>query len=209
MNGRTLNRRWNVNASHVLHHKSGKWYHKLKRFPGALFDQKGYVLFQTEEDFFSCEGLSIKQDVWVSRGISSINSYVQVIIEGMEYIPPALQLSQKKEEYRIYYEGNPVSVNLTRYERDRSARDECLRHYGHCCIICGLDFDKTYGEIANGMIHVHHLIPIGDIGMNYVVDPVRDMRPVCPNCHSVIHKRNPPFKVDEVKNMLMNVQRGT
>jgi len=209
MNGRTLNNRWNVNAKHVLYSKTGNWYHKLKRFPGALFDKNGYLLFETQEEFFTCEGLSINQDVWVPKGISAIPGYVQVLINSVEYIPPIQQSPTAGAKHRIHYEGNPVSVTLTRYERDRSARDECLKHYGHNCIICGFNFGETYGEIACEMIHVHHLIPIRDIGQNYIIDPIRDMRPVCPNCHAVVHKRKPPFKVDEIRRMMMNTKSGT
>jgi len=34
---------------------------------------------------------------------------------------------------------------------------------------------------------VHHLVPISKIGKKYRVDPIKDLRPVCPNCHAVIH----------------------
>jgi 5-methylcytosine-specific restriction protein A len=36
----------------------------------------------------------------------------------------------------------------------------------------------------------------------YEVDPIRDLRPVCPNCHLIIHSKKVPFTVEEVKNML-------
>lgn len=209
MNGRTLNNRWNVNAKHPLYNKTGKWYHKLNRFPGVLFDENGYLLFETSEDFYKCEGLSINQDVWVPKGISAIPDYIKVVTDGDEHIPSIKKSTTSEAPKNVHYEGAPVSVNLTRYERDRTARDECLKHYGHSCIICGFNFEETYGKIAHEMIHVHHLLPIGDIGHNYVVDPIKDMRPVCPNCHAVIHKRKPPFEIDDVNKMMMNIQINT
>ncbi len=40
---------------------------RLERFPSALFDQNGYVLFQTEEDFLKCPHLAIKQKVHMRK----------------------------------------------------------------------------------------------------------------------------------------------
>ena len=44
----------------------------------------------------------------------------------------------------------------------------------------------TNGREAEGYIHVHHLRGLSDVGGEYVVDPVNDLRPVCPNCHAVL-----------------------
>ncbi|MBI5101853.1 MAG: hypothetical protein HZB33_08490 [Nitrospirae bacterium] len=78
--GRTLNRKWGVNAQHALYRENGRWYHVLDRFPGALFDANGYVVFQTEHDFKACAYLSIGEEVNVKhfRGISEMPGYVRV-----------------------------------------------------------------------------------------------------------------------------------
>ncbi|WP_422678748.1 hypothetical protein [Christiangramia echinicola] len=36
----------------------------------------------------------------------------------------------------------------------------------------------------------------------YNVDPIRDLIPVCPNCHFMLHKRTPAFTIEELKNMI-------
>lgn len=76
--GRRLNASWGVNARHALFHRHGRWYHKLRRFPGALFDRRGYVLFATRDAFESSPHLRITQDVHVPGGISTIPEYVRV-----------------------------------------------------------------------------------------------------------------------------------
>ena len=38
-----------------------------------------------------------------------------------------------------------------------AARRACIDHWGHVCVVCGIDFGKTYGRFAKGFIHVHHL----------------------------------------------------
>jgi 5-methylcytosine-specific restriction enzyme A len=78
--GRMLNRKWGVNAQHALYRENGSWYHVLERFPGALFDAHGYIVFQTEREFLNCSYLSIGVEVHVShpKGISAIPGYVHV-----------------------------------------------------------------------------------------------------------------------------------
>jgi HNH endonuclease len=99
-------------------------------------------------------------------------------------------------------EGAPASVTITTYERNPIARRECIQHYGPACYVCGFDFGAAYGEKANGYIHVHHLKAVSGRGGAYTVNPIRDLRPVCPNCHAVIHLRNPPLSIAELKKML-------
>jgi hypothetical protein len=75
--GKQLNRKWNVGAEHALYRESGDWYHCLDKFPGALFDRYGYVLFKTQREFLSSRYLHIGERVHVPGGISQIPGYVR------------------------------------------------------------------------------------------------------------------------------------
>lgn len=99
-------------------------------------------------------------------------------------------------------EGAVTVVSVNRYERDATARRLCLDHYGTACTACGLHFEERYGEIGTGYIHTHHIVPLSEIGCSYVVDPIADLRPVCPNCHAMLHRRKPPFSIEELKAIL-------
>lgn len=101
-----------------------------------------------------------------------------------------------------YREGGVERILINRYERDPRAREECIRHYGTTCILCGFDFARVYGEVMAGFVHVHHLNPLSTFGADNEVDPVEDLRPVCPNCHAVLHRREPPYSLDEVQRFL-------
>jgi 5-methylcytosine-specific restriction enzyme A len=83
------------------------------------------------------------------------------------------------------------------------------QHYGVSCFICGFNFSDVYGEIGRDFIHVHHLRQLADIGEEYEVDPVADLRPICPNCHAIIHRRIPALTIEEVKALLHRVNRKT
>lgn len=106
------------------------------------------------------------------------------------------------EEVPSLSEGSVSQIFVNRYERSRDARTKCIAHYGCRCTVCGFDFKKTYGQIGKGKIHIHHLIPLSEIKKEYTVDPINDLRPVCPNCHLMIHSRREPFSVEEVRKLI-------
>jgi predicted HNH restriction endonuclease len=103
-----------------------------------------------------------------------------------------------------YIEGATCSIRVNAYERSRDGREACIRHHGVNCAVCGFNFERTYGATAAGFIHVHHLKRLAVIGEKYVLDPVADLRPVCPNCHAVIHHKDPPYSIDEAQTMIRN-----
>lgn len=123
----------------------------------------------------------------------------------------------KNEPFRIpeeidasgeHYEGNVDQILVNRYERDPAVRKKCIAHHGTKCSICGFDFVTTYGEFMHGFIHVHHLKSLAQMGKLHKIDPVKDLRPVCPNCHAAIHHRfKPPYSIDEIKNFLKKSSR--
>ncbi|RCK51318.1 HNH endonuclease [Thalassospira xiamenensis] len=97
------------------------------------------------------------------------------------------------------FEGAERAVVLTTYERNSEARRRCIAHYGATCRACGLDYEKKYGAIGAGLIHVHHITPISRVSQAYQVDPVRDLVPLCATCHHVVHRREPPYTVLEIR----------
>lgn len=99
-------------------------------------------------------------------------------------------------------EGAKTRVEINRYERSRLNREACIAHHGTCCSACGIDLKKIYGELGDGFIHVHHITPVSAMGEDYIVDPQKDLFPVCPNCHAMLHRRNPPLMLDELKTII-------
>ncbi|MFZ2169644.1 MAG: hypothetical protein WAW61_08415 [Methylococcaceae bacterium] len=99
------------------------------------------------------------------------------------------------------FEGIKKTVLVNSYERNPMARKKCIEHYGAKCAVpnCGFDFEEVYGDIGKGFIHVHHLTKLSDIGQGYVVNPIKDLRPVCPNCHAMLHQKNPPYTINELR----------
>ena len=96
-------------------------------------------------------------------------------------------------------EGGARRVTVNAYERNPKARERCIEKHGAHCHVCGFDFGEVYGDIGDGFIHVHHLTPISQIGADYRINPEEDLRPVCPNCHAMLHTNNPPLTVEELR----------
>lgn len=98
-------------------------------------------------------------------------------------------------------EGAAKQILINAYERNHKARQLCIAHYGAICTVCAFDFAAEYGPEGKGYIHVHHLTPLAKIGKEYQVDPITDLRPVCPNCHAVIHLGRATRPIEEVQAM--------
>ena len=101
-----------------------------------------------------------------------------------------------------FQEGAKHSIIVNAYERNMPAREACIKHFGAQCSVCGFQFGEHYGDLFRDYIHVHHLVSLSQIGKEYTINPMNDLRPVCPNCHSIIHRRNPPYTIEEVKNFI-------
>ncbi len=106
------------------------------------------------------------------------------------------------EDDEKLYEGALITVKANKYERNQKARRECVAKKGYQCLVCGKDFEATYGEIGKNFIHVHHLTPISSIGKEYQLNVDTDLVPVCPNCHYMLHRKDPPYTIEELKGIL-------
>jgi len=105
-----------------------------------------------------------------------------------------------------YVEGASKSITVNAYERNGKARDACLSHFGHKCAVCHFDFENTYGEIGKAYIHVHHKVPLSEIRAEYILDPIEDLIPVCPNCHAMIHRTEPALSVEALRHHIEKVR---
>jgi predicted HNH restriction endonuclease len=95
---------------------------------------------------------------------------------------------------------NNYDVVLVKYERDSAARRQCIEHHGAVCKICGFDFYETYGELGRGFIHVHHKMHDSEKDKSRELNPIKDLVPVCPNCHAMLHpSKNDTLPVEKLK----------
>lgn len=111
-----------------------------------------------------------------------------------------------ENEMKQLHEGTAKAVNVNIYERNPEARKICIKKHGCKCVVCGMDFQATYGELGKGFIHVHHIIPLHSIKSDYVVNGETDLIPVCPNCHAMLHKNveGKFLKAEDLRKIIKN-----
>lgn len=52
-------------------------------------------------------------------------------------------------------------------------------------------------------IKVHHVKPLSTVGEEMVIDPKKDLVPICANCHGMIHRRKDDvLSVQELKRLI-------
>ncbi|CAD5284994.1 MULTISPECIES: HNH endonuclease [unclassified Imperialibacter] len=187
-----------ANASAPINSEVGNWGKRLaKKFP-VRFTKRGDGTERKWDIFFdgwtdANSGLFI----WKMR-----NELIEALEEmgqtGEEKYPEEIQI----EGLTKLHEGSKKTIVVNTYERNSVARKRCIEHWSPSCSVCDFDFGNVYGELGRGFIHVHHLIPISEVGEAYNVDPINDLRPVCPNCHSMLHRTNPPLEIDELRDQM-------
>lgn len=125
----------------------------------------------------------------------------------IEFIDNELIESEKAEPFEsdiiFEQEGRKKVYYVSKYERKPSLRQKAMQIHGTKCMICGFDFEATYGEAGRNFIEVHHLVPLSDTKEEINVNPETDLICVCSNCHRIIHrKKDGIYTPLEVRNMI-------
>ncbi len=134
---------------------------------------------------------------WYDTGEDSWSERTSRLIEGLTSEDDGARTRDLRRD-RPETESFATPLNHRRSE----ARQRCVAAHGTNCSICGFSFGAIYGAEANGYIHVHHIRPLSEVEGEYVVDPIEDLRPVCPNCHAVLHLGGRCRNIEEVRQLL-------
>ncbi|MDB3086414.1 restriction endonuclease [Clostridioides difficile] len=106
-------------------------------------------------------------------------------------------------ETEIRKEGKVKYVYGKQYERNPRNRIEAIKYHGTKCIVCGFDFEKTYGDRGKGYIEIHHIKPLSSVGEESNINPKTDLVPICSNCHRMIHrKKDNVLSIDDLKQII-------
>jgi len=182
------------------------------RFAGVVeeFTTVKNILSKPHEAFIRKAGTKMNGSAWTGSMFMRFNcptlvEYAKKYVAGNGEIHKSKKVSTEIEVKELgieFFEGQKYKGEIDVFERSSTARNACIKHYGLACAVCGFEFEKRYGAVTEGYVHIHHLTSLAETGERHLVDPIKDLRPVCANCHSVIHLRQPPYAIAEVKAML-------
>jgi predicted HNH restriction endonuclease len=99
-------------------------------------------------------------------------------------------------------EGARSRKEVNFYERSRANRAVAIAIHGTTCQVCDINFGDRYGELGVGYIEIHHLTPVSQMGAERVVDPAKELVPLCANCHRMAHRRSPPVSPSDLRLLL-------
>ncbi|GJQ61072.1 MAG: hypothetical protein SCALA702_01250 [Melioribacteraceae bacterium] len=102
----------------------------------------------------------------------------------------------KFQAYRWFCERNPI------------LKSQCIEYHGLSCSVCGFNFNAVYGELGANYIHVHHLKPLAKNRGSVLTNAKTDLAPICPNCHSMIHRKKEELTIEELKNLIKLNQKN-
>lgn len=156
------------------------------------------VKFFSEEEFISTEEfLKVPFPLHTQK-----LKYFDMDLPSGLFENTGLRLPEEVLETDSLFEGSKKQITVNAYERNPIARRKCLEHYGYNCTVCKFNFFERYGEIGTDFIHVHHLKELKQIGREYEINAIQDLRPVCPNCHAMLHKREPAYSISELQEII-------
>jgi predicted HNH restriction endonuclease len=152
-----------------------------------------------KENSFSVSAKKILSDSFLDKLDNIANQILLFTSIVLLPLVPDDVVETPHDEVQGMPEGALTKVLVNKYERNPKNRAICISYHGSICASCGFSFGDFYGNFAKDYIHVHHLTPVSTIGDNYVINPIRDLVPLCPNCHNAVHLENPPLSIQELK----------
>lgn len=173
----------------------GKKTHSLQsKSIQSMLDPKGNVYIFTRENSENTD--------FIYQGNARVKTYdnttpVKIIWQFNDENEDHLnEITEEIDNPGKYKEGSTKQIYVNIYERNPIARRKCIEYYGCSCLVCGFNFENKYGELGKDSIHVHHIRELHTIDREYEVDPITDLRPVCPNCHAMLHKTKPAHSIE-------------
>lgn len=115
---------------------------------------------------------------------------------------PIVKSEPVLEEPAPIAESEPVSDQSAPVTSEAQIKQACLDYYGAICDLCGFDYGYTYGEAFEGMIEVHNMKHTEGKEILPDTDPVKDLIPVCHNCHQIMHSQTPPISVEKMREII-------
>lgn len=141
-------------------------------------------------------------DSYVSNCGTALRRYLKFVNSEQ----PNFRYAEEITDGESCFEGAPITITVNQYERKPENRTKAINYHGLNCYVCDFNFERVYGDLGMGYIHIHHTIPLHTIKNQYKVDIKKDLVPVCPNCHAMLHRAKPALTIKELQAILVKVK---
>jgi predicted HNH restriction endonuclease len=137
----------------------------------------------------------------LQKAIEKLGWSLELLNDGKDRLPTEVVVVTRT----LVREGKLTQVLVNSYERDSSIRRKAERIHGRTCIGCSINFSEVYGSDIKEIIHYHHTRPLSEVKIEEEKDIVKDVVPLCPNCHSVVHST---MKLMTIKELQKRVEKA-
>ena len=173
---------------------------RMQRENASIYESKDEnAIYQIKQDIVAHPGLVYQRSRSGDARIEGLDLYISFIRRASKTNSAGLHRGRRIERSSPESEGKHIKQETTVIQRNPLARRKCIEYYGCRCAACGLAMNEKYGQIGEGVIEVHHLNPIHLFDDTHPVDYKTDLIPLCPNCHTIIHKLANPGDLDGLK----------
>ena len=155
-----------------------------------------------------------QSNIWYANNNSRCIEFRKDIIIQIEKIVTENIIGDSYNDEQKYFEGkiNSKVKNIFTIKRNAFARIKCLEYHfpdnkNYKCVLCGFDFVKQYGSYGEKFIEVHHLESHTTKSKSkgeHEIDPIKELIPICSNCHSIIHREKPAVSIERMKEIIRN-----
>lgn len=146
------------------------------------------VAGDNKDVFYSLEGKG--KGLWGIREFSPFDNNVELTEDDIGFVE-----GKKKLRQHIHRERNPKVIRLA---KEKFKRENGGRLF---CEVCNFDFFQKYGELGDGFIEGHHIIPVSELGEGQETN-IQDIVMVCSNCHRMLHRKRPWLMKEQLKQLL-------
>lgn len=98
-------------------------------------------------------------------------------------------------------EGERYTSEAKFRARNRALIEAKKANSDYRCEICEMKFKEVYGDIGDEFIIAHHVNPIGN-RKKASKTTLDDIALVCSNCHDMLHRKDPPFGINQLRNII-------
>jgi predicted HNH restriction endonuclease len=158
---------------------------------------------------------TLEREGYVTYERRGHQGYWKITDQGLKVVQSPREPLFALDETVSIVEGIKSAVNYEIYSRSKLVRDHAIfireSCDSLCCEACDFDFKEVYGELGEGFIEIHHIVPISYFRNSSVEkslsEAMTNVAALCSNCHRMIHrKRDYVLSVLELRDILFKTK---